>query len=226
MYVIIMYCNQCGASVDKGGKFCSNCGSSVELSKGAKQVNIQDSVIQKKSDNRVFNTDNRAFEIGTNINTDEVNVYVSETNEAVDIKQSLKNGILMFKSNNFDASNELFAAVLKVDAFNSLANLYLGLSLMNGKNALTIPHKTVKKIESYLMMALDSDETRNGALLGLAAIKYDFYLSSGFIEKSPKYSEVKSELINKNNISARDVEIINYINASKDLREDLFEKLE
>ena len=91
------------------------------------------------------------------------------------------------------------------------------------QNILHLEHS--HPIENHFLIALDDEETRNGALIGLATLKYDFYLASGFVEKSPKYHELKNELINKSNISVKDVEISKYMSASYDLQKDLFEYL-
>ncbi|MCK4827795.1 zinc ribbon domain-containing protein [bacterium] len=213
-------CIECGMSAEVNEKFCSNCGS--KLSGEALNVNIQDSIIQKKYDNRIENT---VIDNSTNINTDSINVYLSKENDSPNVDESLKNGFLMFKNNNFSEATGFFSEVLRFDSFNSMANLYLGLSMMDAKNAMAIPRNQIKMIENCFMMALDDDETRTSALLGLAALKHDYYIAAGNIEKSPKYNEIKNELINKTSISARDIEIMNYINASDDLQDDLFDYL-
>jgi len=223
--VTMANCTECGISAEVNEKFCSNCGTKINL--GASNVNIQDSIIQKKYDNRIDNTvhDNR-IDNSTNINTDSINVYFSKEKDSPNVDELMKNGFLMFKNSNFIEATRFFTDVLGIDSFNSMANLYLGLSMMDAKNAMTIPRNQIKIIENHFMMALDDDETRNGALLGLAALKHDFYMAAGSIEKSPKYNEIKNELISKTRISARDIEIMNYINASDDLQDDLFDYLE
>lgn len=214
-----MYCDECGEFIEEVVKFCPNCGKCLQAPSASSEVNIHDSVIQKKYDNRTYN-------IGSNINANSLNVYLTEENtNSVDVAEFLQKGILFYKQRNYKSSVKIFTDILDQDPSHAVASLYLGFSLMGGRNPLAIPLKIIRSIENHFVVALDGDDTRNGALLGLASIKYDNYLASGIIDKYPTYQEVKTELVNRNNLSSRDRDIMNYINASDDLKKDIFEYL-
>ncbi len=174
--ISILSCASCGASLTPKALQCSYCNN----------VNV---ISQEKSHYK--------------INSELTKSYLSNGQF---LKDNYSTALLHLNLQNYAISTKMLENEINQNPINAEAYYYMVLGLIGGKRIKSLPFSSIKKIKSYLEIAIDLEEHSKYYYLA-AIINYDFYFSNGMLLPEPNYNL----LLEKSNELAMEHEDIEYL---------------
>ncbi len=167
-------CPQCGAPASQNAKSCGYCKAPFTIDSLSRLSSFDKEGIDKY-----------------------IKGYKDKTIEGSEVESTLGLGLCYLNIANYTLSAIQFKKLITISPELADGYYYLSLSLIKGRRIKLLTLKEIREIEELLNTAQELDSENFKYDLLLAAIKYDYYRTSGLAVKSPTDDELIESALSK-----------------------------
>lgn len=160
-------CPQCGAPAIQNAKSCDYCKAPFSIDSLSRLSSFDKEGVDKY-----------------------IKSYKNKTIEGNETESTLGLGLCYLNIGNYTLSTIHFKKLITLSPELADAYYYLALSLIKGRRIKLLTLKEIREIEELLNTSLELDSENFKYDLLLAAIKFDYYRTSGLVVKSPTDDEL------------------------------------
>jgi tetratricopeptide (TPR) repeat protein len=176
-------CPQCGAPASQNAKSCQYCKAPFTIDSLSRLSSLNKDGVDKYIKN-----------------------YKDKTSDISETESALGLGLCYLNINNYTLSTIQFKKLITVSPEVADGYYYLALSMIKGRRIKLLTLKEIRGIEELLNTAMELDSENFKYDLLLAAIKYDYYRTSGLVVKAPTEDELIESAVSKG-IDSEELEV-------------------
>jgi hypothetical protein len=203
-------CPGCGGTVDPGHSFCASCGTPLS---GQPPEDAQPPGASTIGDiGMVRGNLDASTHIGVQANiAGPVTVQVGAHQPSAE--DLVAQGRRLLDARAYRDATAVLQDALSADPSSPHASLLLALTLLAGRNPDVVRSDVIQRAESHLLVAMESEDAHDVALVVLGVIKHDHYVANGMNEGQPTLHQIVQELQGAR-LSRRDRRLLAHLKAS------------